>query len=307
MIKIFSAPLQGFTEAPWRNLHEQLFGGVDAYYTPFVRLEKGHFRNKDIREVSPANNTVSNLIPQVIASMPDELRTLIQFTANLGYKAIDINMGCPFPPITGRCKGAGILPFPDKVEALLQILREFPGIAFSIKMRLGLTEPDEWLHLLPLFSSVPLQRIVLHPRVGKQQYKGDVDIDAFRAFYESTEIPMVYNGDLCTLEDIQSIADAFPRLEGVMLGRGLLARPSLASEFRSGQSLSEQAFKEQVLKMHDALFTYYSNTLEGGDCQILTKMKTFWEYLSESADKKWRKSIQKSNSLSAYRAVVNNY
>ena len=49
-MKLYAAPLQGFTEAPWRNLHQEVFGGIDAYYIPFVRMEKGEFRNKDVRK-----------------------------------------------------------------------------------------------------------------------------------------------------------------------------------------------------------------------------------------------------------------
>lgn len=45
-MKLYAAPLQGFTEAPWRNFHEEVFGGIDAYYTPFVRIERGGFRNR---------------------------------------------------------------------------------------------------------------------------------------------------------------------------------------------------------------------------------------------------------------------
>ena len=75
-MKLYAAPLQGFTEAPWRNLHQEVFGGIDAYYTPFVRMEKGEFRNKDVREIASENNTVSRLIPQLIASTPAELERL---------------------------------------------------------------------------------------------------------------------------------------------------------------------------------------------------------------------------------------
>ena len=57
MITLYAAPLQGFTELAWRNAHAQVFGGIDAYYTPFVRLEKGEIRNKDKRELLPAGNT----------------------------------------------------------------------------------------------------------------------------------------------------------------------------------------------------------------------------------------------------------
>ena len=65
-MKLYASPLQGFTEAPWRNIHHELFGGIDAYYTPFVRVEKGEFRNKDIRDIEKDNNKVTCLIPQLI-------------------------------------------------------------------------------------------------------------------------------------------------------------------------------------------------------------------------------------------------
>ena len=66
-IPIHFAPLQGFTDAPYRNAHETVFGGVDTYYTPFVRLEKGEsFRNRELRDIEKENNTVHHLVPQFL-------------------------------------------------------------------------------------------------------------------------------------------------------------------------------------------------------------------------------------------------
>ncbi len=191
-MKLYAAPLQGFTEAPWRNLHQEVFGGIDAYYTPFVRMEKGEFRNKDVREIASENNTVSRLIPQLIASTPAELERLAGLFIEKGYKEADINMGCPFPLMTGKHKGSGILPYPAEVEALLKELVHYPELGFSVKMRLGWECADEWRPLLPLLNAAPLRRIVLHPRIGKQQYKGEVDLAAFTAFYEECAHPLVY-------------------------------------------------------------------------------------------------------------------
>ena len=232
---IYAAPLQGFTEAAWRNAHAQCFGGVEAYYTPFVRLEKGVIRNKDKRDVSPVENMVPRLIPQVIASEPEELRQLTDFLAELGYRELDVNMGCPFPLIVRRGKGAGILSSPEKVEALLETMKVFPEIRFSVKMRLGGQDAEEWKVLVPLLNRSWVTQVTLHPRIGKQQYKGTVDREAFRAFYEACERPLVYNGDLLTVADIREVLEAFPRLKGVMLGRGLLANPALALAFREGE------------------------------------------------------------------------
>ena len=159
---IYAAPLQGFTETAWRNAHEQSFGGIDAYYTPFIRLEKGVIRNKDKRDVSPDENTVSHLIPQIIASDAEELEQLVVFLLVQGYREIDVNMGCPFPLIVRRGKGSGILPYPEKVAVLLDAMKRFPEVCFSVKMRLGWEHADEWKQVLPLLNRSCVKQVTLH-------------------------------------------------------------------------------------------------------------------------------------------------
>lgn len=194
-MKLYASPLQGFTEAPWRNIHHELFGGIDAYYTPFVRVEKGEFRNKDIRDIEKENNKVTCLIPQLIASTPAELEKLVGLFLERGYREADINMGCPFPLLTMRHKGSGILPYPSEVKVLLNELAHYPEMKFSVKMRLGWEYYDEWRQVLPLLNAVPLTRIILHPRIGRQQYKGMVYKKELRLFAEMCQHPLVYNGD----------------------------------------------------------------------------------------------------------------
>ena len=303
-MKIDVAPLQGFTEAAWRNAHEEVFGGIDTYYTPFVRLEKGEIRNKDRRDVAPERNRVAHLVPQVIASCPEELVTLIDFLAAQGYREIDLNMGCPFPLIVNRGKGSGLLPHPERVEALLEALRAYPDVAFSVKMRLGWQEADEWKRLLPLLNRSCVRKVTLHPRIGKQQYKGSVDLEAFAAFYEACELPLRYNGDLVLLEDMERVAERFPRLDGLMVGRGLLANPSLAAAFREGAVWDTERLYAKVKDMHNRIFEVYERSIEGGEAQLLQKMKTLWEYLLPDLDKKRRKAILKSARLEGYLQAV---
>lgn len=302
-MKLYAAPLQGFTEAPWRNIHQEIFGGIDAYYTPFVRMEKGTFRNKDVRDIAPENNTVARVVPQLIASTPAELERLAALFIEKGYREADINMGCPFPLIAGKRMGAGILPHPAGVEALLKELAHYPELNFSVKMRLGWECADEWRALLPLLNAVPLQRIVLHPRIGKQQYKGEADLTSFAAFYEECAHPLVYNGDLGTVEDIRRTAAMFPRLEGVMVGRGLLANPALAREYVCGTVLSSDELHEKVRLFHAHLLRHYEAHLQG-EAQLLSKMKPYWEYLLPDADRKIKKAIKKATSLDKYLSAV---
>lgn len=306
ILPIHFAPLQGYTEAIYRQAHARIFGGVDSYYTPFVRVERGEIRRKDIRELEPNNNKSVPLVPQLIAPNVDKMEQILALFIEKGYEHVDINLGCPFPILAKRHNGAGMLPYPEEVSTLLRTaVEKYPNLSFSVKMRLGWDNPSECLALLPLLNELPLTSIIMHPRLGKQQYKGEVDMEAFEAFYNECRRPLIYNGDLLTVEDIQAVSERFPRLAGAMIGRGLLANPALALEYRQGQPLAEKEMQEKLRLFHADVFAQYGNLLEGGDQQLLTKMKTFWEYLLPEGDRKAKKAIHKANKLEVYQTAVN--
>lgn len=306
-LPIHFAPLQGYTDAIYRQAHARIFGGIASYYTPFVRIEHGDFRRKDVRELEAENNRGVVLTPQLIASTPETILHILSLFIEKGYQEVDINLGCPFPTLAKRHNGAGLLPYPDEVKALLgAALEAHPDIRFSVKMRLGWEDAAECMALLPLLNSLPLSHITMHPRLGKQQYKGEVDLEAFQRFYAECEKPLVYNGDLLTLDDIERIESRFPRLAGLMIGRGLLANPALAIEYQQGEPLSPQAMMEKIRLLHADVFSQYGNLLEGGEQQLLTKMRTFWEYLLPDGDRKAKKVIHKTSKLSNYQAAVSN-
>lgn len=304
-LPIYLAPLQGYTEAPYRNAHAACFGGVDAYYTPFVRMEKGGVRSKDIRDIEPGNNRVSQLVPQLIASEAGKAERILSLFIEKGYREVDINLGCPFPMLAKRHNGSGILPYPEEVRSLLSIVAQYPQIQFSVKMRLGWEQADECLALVQILNDLPLKQITMHPRLGKQQYKGEVDLEGFTRFYEVCKHSLVYNGDLISMEDIQRITGKFPNLSALMLGRGLLANPALAVEYKENRKLSSDVKTQKVREMHEQVFHHYEQRLQGGESQLLNKMKTFWEHLLPDADRKMLKAIRKSNRLQVYEQAVN--
>lgn len=303
-LPIHFAPLQGYTEVFYRNAHAACFGGVDTYYTPFVRLEKGSFRRRDVRGIEPENNFVPHLIPQLIAPTFEKAETILKLFIEKGYEEVDINLGCPFPMLAKRHNGSGILPYPEEVKELLRIVTEYPQIKFSVKMRLGWESPEECLHLAPVINELPLSQVTVHPRLGKQQYKGEVDLEGFAAFSEVCKLPLIYNGDIHSLEDIQRIQERFPALYGIMIGRGLLANPALALEYKENRVLTADEMREKVRNMHTSVYNQYAEQLEGGEGQLLDKMKTFWEYLLPEADRKLLKAIHKSSNISKYNQAV---
>ena len=303
-MKLYAAPLQGFTEATWRNIHNEIFGGIDSYVTPFVRIEKGEIRSKDVRDIERKNNSVQHLVPQLIAASPEELAPLVEFIASQGYNEADINMGCSFALQVRKCHGAGLLPHPDKVEALMKATEKFPEISFSVKMRLGWESKEEWRKLLPILNDTKLSRITLHPRLGSEQYRVAADSEEFAHFYEECRHPLVYNGDLTSFEQMNSIAERFPRIEGMMMGRGLLANPALAMEYKEQRVLSHGEKASLVAKFHQKFYDAMAPRLQG-NTQFLSKFKPYWEYLLPDMEKRDRKAIQKASNIDKYLIAVN--
>ena len=360
MLKVLFAPLQGYTTGIYRKAHAEIFGGVDAYYAPFLRIENGCPREKDLRDlenlecagVAEGNGARFKVVPQIIANSVSEFKTLAEALLQKGFTEIDFNMGCPFPMQVNRHRGAGILSDAQAVQEIMDEIKRLSGSAtiangtapanangtalskakgnapvkFSVKMRLGQESPDEAFALLPILNDTPLAHITLHPRLGKQQYKGAIDFNSFERFYNECKHPLVYNGDITAVSQICKMERKYPKLMGVMIGRGLLARPSLAAEYKSqignsnGANESNEAesaqssnryincatpqdFLGKVLQMHQTIFDNACQTYQG-DSQILSHIQSFWEYLEPSIPKKIFKRIKKAGKLSEYSEAV---
>ena len=300
MLPIHFAPLQGFTESAYRLAHSKFAPGIHTYYTPFLRLEKGDVRAKDLRDLQTEHPY--HLVPQIIVRDVEEFNLLIKTVTDLGFNEIDINMGCPYPMQTKSGRGSGLLPQPEKVREILDAVSQASAATstkFSIKMRLGLTSPEECLQLLPLLNSAPLAHITLHPRVGIQQYKGALDFETFDKFYSECKLPLIFNGDITDLKQIQYIETRYPKLAGIMIGRGLLANPILAAQYAG---LPCGTATETLLKIHADIAADYARRLQG-NAQILDKIRPFWTYVDLS--KKTRKKIEKSKTLEEYLKAVN--
>lgn len=295
-LKILAAPVQGITDRHWRNAHNEIFGGVDGYYSPFMRIERGEMRKRDLADVNPASNTVSHFTPQVLACQPQDAVKMVGTLKEMGYNEIDINLGCPFPPIALHHKGSGLLQYPAEVEAMLNALATIEGISYSVKMRLGWDNPGQWRLILPLMEIINPQHITIHPRTGRQQYKGALDLDGFSAILKECHYPLVYNGGVKTLDDIDKINEQFPEVKAVMIGRGLIEDPAMLCP--------EKALAANYREFHSRLLAAYESQLNGGEHQLLTKMKSLWDYFLPTAPRKALKAIKKATSMAKYNTAV---
>ena len=314
-------PFQGITDAPFRNVFKRHFGGIDKFYTPFFTgiHKEDHAKNLQGEEIDPNCNDVETLTPQILSADAEEILRFAKQCQQLGYKEINLNMGCPFPRVANKKRGCGLLPYPDKVEAMLERVFEQIDIKFSIKCRLGYFSPEEIDAIIPIFNKFPLSELIIHPRIGKQLYKGEADIERFKALIPLINAPLVYNGDIFSVESFGRISEAVQPVEQFMLGRGLLANPFLAEQISDtrGMSLQDEPvgthrmrpqIHDKTDRLHNYVLDLYEDRLRhaGGSPKVLGRMKELWSYLMNSFEEPqvvWRK-IKKINALKEYEDAV---
>ena len=303
-MKLFFAPLQGYTDAAYRKFHNEIYEScIDCYFTPFIRVENGEPRQKDIRDINLERNNLSKTIPQIIVKNIDEFNILVNAIQNEGYSRIDINMGCPFPLQVKRGRGAALLSSINNVKEIMHEVEKIKNVKFSVKMRLGQTENNQWRQILPILNDTPLEYITLHPRIATQQYNGSVDIEAFNEVYINSKHNLIFNGDIINTDQLLSLEKQYAGLYGVMMGRGLLSSPSLAWEYVNKINLSQNEKLDKFILFHNKLFEFYESKLQG-DSQLLSKVKTLWDYSETMIGRKLYKQIKKTTTLSKYQQLI---
>jgi tRNA-dihydrouridine synthase len=326
----YFAPLEGITGYTYRRAHNKYFGGIDKYYIPFVAAHSSrNLKTREKEDIAPKNNEGMNAVPQVLTNNADNFIWVAKEIADLGYKEVNFNLGCPAGTIVSKKRGSGFLAYPDELDAFFD--KVFNGlkdvdIDISVKTRIGLNSADEAARIFEIYDKYPISELIVHPRTRKQMYSGKPDMEAFSQIAATSKHKLCFNGNLCTPDDIQNFADRFPEIDCVMMGRGLLSNPALAamSKIRdSGEISTTNSSNEltshinsglnadgsvnlKVLKaFHDELYNEYLETMPG-DMVAVNRMKELWKYMGNlfEAPDKAMKDIRKANTPAAYVSAI---
>ena len=296
-MQYYFAPLEGLTDGIYRNLHHQYFPGVDRYYTPFFSPTVHRaLTPREARELPPADSLDFTVVPQLLTKVAEDFVWMAHQCADLGYKEVNLNLGCPSGTVTAKGKGSGMLRDPDALHGFLEgIFRDAP-LPISVKTRIGFSDPNEWVQLLNIYNQYPICQLTIHPRVRTVFYAGAVDMDAFAYAVDNAKMPLCYNGDLHSLKQAQAIADRFPSVDAVMIGRGLIADPGMVSGGTKIEAL-EQFYNE--------LMAAYAENF-GGARNAMFRMKEHWGMLQRSFNggEKLFKTLRKTTDLGEYNAIT---
>lgn len=268
------APMEGITGYVYRNTHNQHFGGVDRYFMPFLLPNQTRsFTTREKRDILPEHNQGMQVVPQILTCKAEDFLWAAEELADRGYPEVNLNLGCPSATVVSKGKGAGFLAHPGELETFLDEVCSKLSLKLSVKTRLGMEEPEEFLELLRIFNQYPIEELVVHGRVRQDFYKGNVRSGWITYALEHSCHPVSYNGDAVSVKCLRQIEEGYPGLSAVMLGRGLLTNPGLCREAKGGKTMT----KKELEAFHWDLYEAYQRSIPGGK-NVLFKMKELWFY-----------------------------
>ncbi|MDO4437302.1 MAG: tRNA-dihydrouridine synthase family protein [Coriobacteriaceae bacterium] len=267
------APMEGITGHSFRRAHAACFGALDRYYTPFLPPPRvgNKFGGKHFKEIDPKNNQGLNVVPQLLTKNADEFVWAARLLADMGYREVNLNLGCPSGTVVSKGKGSGFLCNLDKLEVFLRDVCDRSPIPVSVKTRLGLESDSEYERILDLYCQLPLAELIVHPRVQKDRYEGHPRWEPYGETLARAPFAVAYNGDIFAPENLEALAAAHPATRHVMLGRGLLANPALARMLRGGSAATALDLRQ----FHDQLYGAYLDEIGGN---AVFRMKEWWFY-----------------------------
>ncbi|HKJ64446.1 MAG TPA: tRNA-dihydrouridine synthase family protein [Desulfopila sp.] len=297
----YLAPIRGVTDALFRRVFNAHFPGFDAAVAPFISPQRfTSLKPLMLADILPENNTTLPTVPQLLYNRADDFITLGRLLTDLGYSHLNWNLGCPAPQVANKGRGSGLLENPRKIVDILETVHSQLDTQISLKTRLGFRSAYDLDRLLPGLEGFPLKEIVVHPRIGKQLYRGKADHNAFDRCRDLTGHTLVYNGDIRTPADFFELSTRFGNIHRWMIGRGALADPLLLEKI-AGKEPEHAEAAERIREFHDELYTRLEQRLHGPG-HLLGRMKQIWAYLIGSfpGREKSLKKIHKARTTIGY-------
>lgn len=303
-MKYYMAPLEEVTGYVYRNAYHRYFHPMDKYFAPFIAAKPNEgrlFNYKEKNDILPEHNEGIYLVPQILTNSSYDFIRTARGLEEYGYQELNLNLGCPSKPVVRGGRGSGFLEKRKELDCFLDEIFTQTHQKISIKTRVGRYEQEEIEPLVEIFNQYPLEELIIHPRVQTDYYQGKPRMESFARAYRNSRCPVGYNGDIFTEQDGQRIQKEFPDLERVMMGRGVLADPSLTGKLKREPVPDIEKWKGFLEQLHDD-FCRISVSEE----KALFKLKEIWCYLRFSfpLSDVWENGIKRAENLQQYETAV---
>ena len=297
-MNIYFAPMEGLTDSVYRRLHHKYFPGVCCYFTPFFSpTVHRSLTPREARELPFYEDASFPVVPQLLTKNAEDFLWMAGVCRDRGYREVNLNLGCPSGTVVSKGKGSGMLSNPEALDGFLEEIFPASPLPISIKTRAGFRSCEEFPRLLEIFNRYPLKELILHPRSRTDFYSGPLDLDCLRLALEKSRAPVCFNGNLCSVTQLDAFAESHPQCGAVMLGRGLIGDPGMLVPGGTNRETLEDFFQELL---EEYLISF------GGSRNAMFRLKEHWRYLLcrfENAEKLGKRQ-RKTTDLQEYRSIT---
>ena len=265
------APMDGITDLPFRSLCRRL--GSAMTVTEFINaldVIEGNPRYHKRLAFEPYHRPLSL---QILGDQPERMLTAAERLVDRVHPdIIDINIGCQSKNVTARGAGAALMKTPDKIARIFQLMTTNFNIPVTGKIRLGWDKDHlNYLEVAKVIQDNGGAMVAVHGRTRKQAYRGQAYWEPIREVKETLSIPVVGNGDVKNVADIEDIKQ-FTGCDAVMIGRAAVGNPWIFSRMNR-EEVPDEIVKRTIVNHLEAMIDFY------GERGVITFRKYLKSYL----------------------------